>query len=114
MISDHGWDTILALLSPLVSVTVSAVGAHYARKANQTAKVNCEKTDELMRQTMRGFLVQVLTGQLTMPIETFEELYRAYYNAGGNHEIRDMAVAYLALQSTKGKEVSDEQEEKAQ
>jgi len=114
VISDHGWDTILALISPLVSVVVSAYGAHYARKANHQAKVNSEKTDELMRQTMRGFLVQVLTGQLTMPIETFEELYRAYYNAGGNHEIRDMAVAYLALQSSKGKEGGNEQEEKAQ
>ena len=114
MISDHGWDTILALLSPIVSVAVSAYGAHYARKANHQAKINCEKSDELMRQTMRGFLVQVLTGQLIMPIETFEELYRAYYNAGGNHEIRDMAVAYLALQSTKGKEGHHEQEETAQ
>lgn len=108
MISDHGWDTILTLLSPIVSIIVSAYGAHFARQANKQAKINSEKSDQLMKQTMRGFLVQVLTGQLDMPIETFEELYRAYYNAGGNHEIRDMAVAYLAMKNRRSE--SDEQE----
>ena len=111
MISDHGWDTILTLLSPIVSIIVSAYGAHFARKANKQAKINGDKSDQLMKQTMRGFLVQVLTGQLDMPIETFEELYRAYYNAGGNHEIRDMAVAYLAMKNRRNED--DEQEEKA-
>ena len=99
VISDHGWDTILALLSPIVSVIVSVIGAHYARSANKQAKVNASKTDQLMQQTMRAFLIQVLTGQLDMPIESFTKLYHAYYEAGGNGEIRDLAVAYLALKN---------------
>lgn len=105
MISDHGWDTILALLSPIVSVTVSIISAHYAKCASKQSKINIAKTDQLMQQTMRGFLIQVLTGQVDMPIETFTRLYHAYYEAGGNGEIRDLAVAYLAL---KNKEVDDE------
>lgn len=99
MISDHGWDTILALLSPLVSVVVSVISAHYARSASKQSKINTAKTDQLMQQTMRGFLIQVLTGQIDMPIETFTRLYHAYYEAGGNGEIRELAVAYLALKN---------------
>lgn len=101
MISDHGWDTLLTLLSPLVGVVVSIVSAHYAKSASKQAKINSQKSDQLMQQTMRGFLIQVLTGHTEIPLETFEELYRAYYEAGGNHEIRDMAVSYMIAQSNK-------------
>lgn len=31
-----------------------------------------------------------------MPVETFTRLYQAYYEAGGNGEIRDLAVSYLS------------------
>ena len=96
VISDHGWDTILALLSPVVSVIVSVISAHYAKSASKQAKITVEKSDQLMQQTMRGFLIQVLTGQINMPVETFTRLYQAYYEAGGNGEIRDLAVSYLS------------------
>lgn len=96
VISDHGWDTMLALLSPVVSVIVSMISAHYAKSANKQAKLTVEKSDQLMQQTMRGFLIQVLTGQINMPVETFTRLYQAYYEAGGNGEIRDLAVTYLS------------------
>lgn len=96
--SDKGWESVALIVTTLISAVSGAVSAYFAKRSNANAKRACEKSDDLMQQTMRAFLIQVFTGQLKMPLETFEELYAAYYRAGGNHEIREMAIDYLTKQ----------------
>ncbi len=99
--SDHGWDTLLQI----VTAIIAGITAWLANNSAKNAKQASDKTDDLMRQSMRSILMRVFTGQVSMPDTTVKEMFNAYTNAGGNHEVAEYAVKYF-------KEINDEQEEK--
>lgn len=95
--SDHGWDVLLQI----VTAIIAGITAVLARGSAKHAKQASDKTDDLMKQCMRSILMRVFTGQVTMPDETVNEMFNAYTNAGGNHEVADYAIKYF-------KEINDE------
>lgn len=95
--SDHGWDILLQI----VTAIIAALTAWLANDSAKSAKEASDKTDELMRQNMRSILMRIFTGQVEMPISTTRELYTAYIDAGGNHEVKEYAEKYFERLSGK-------------
>mgnify|MGYP006926041309 FL=1 len=92
MISDHGWDTILAIITALIGAT----STFYARKSLKTGERVEKNSQAIMKQCMRSILMRVFTNQVKLPYETVIELYDAYRIAGGNHEVGGYAKKYFA------------------
>lgn len=89
--SDHGWDILLQI----VTAIIAGITAWLANDSAKNTKQINDKTDDLMRQSMRSILMRVFTDQVSMPDETVREMFNAYTNAGGNHEVAEYAVKYF-------------------
>lgn len=97
--TDHGWDILLQI----VTAIIAGITAWLANASAKNAKEANEKTDDLMRQSMRSILMRVFTGQVEMPETSLKELYHAYTNAGGNHEVVEYAVKYFKEHNNESK-----------